>query len=154
MTFEDLSKQLNTSVQSLQNLVQVLSTAFADMEGGGGGGTSYSTEERVVGTWIDGNPLYQKTIAHSGALVVDNSFSNDIGTLANVDQFVKCEGYFRRTSENNLMLSLNGGIRPESNASNYNVSVRFFNNKIQVAVNGYNDIEYIALTVQYTKTTD
>lgn len=153
MTFEDLSKQLNTSVQSLQNLVQVLSAAFADMEGGGGG-ASYSTEEQVVGTWIDGKPLYQKTIAHSGALVVDNSFSNDICTLANVDQLVKSEGYFRRTSENNLMVSLNGGIRPESDASAYNVSIRFFNNKIQVAVNGYNDIEYIALTVQYTKTTD
>lgn len=34
MTFEDLSKQLNTSVQSLQNLVQVLSAAFSEMEGG------------------------------------------------------------------------------------------------------------------------
>ena len=34
MTFEDLSKQLNISVQSLQNLVKALSAAFADMEGG------------------------------------------------------------------------------------------------------------------------
>ena len=25
-------------------------------------GDNYSTEERVVGTWIDGKPLYQKTI--------------------------------------------------------------------------------------------
>ena len=33
MTFEDLSKQLNTSVQSLQNIVQVLSAAFSEMEG-------------------------------------------------------------------------------------------------------------------------
>lgn len=28
----------------------------------GGGGVNYSTEEQVVGTWIDGSTLYQKTI--------------------------------------------------------------------------------------------
>lgn len=27
----------------------------------GGGGCNYSTEEQVVGTWIDGKPIYQKT---------------------------------------------------------------------------------------------
>ena len=58
MTFEDLSKQLNTSVQSLQNLVQVLSAAFAGMEGGG----TYSTEEHVIGTWLDGSAVYEKVI--------------------------------------------------------------------------------------------
>lgn len=33
------------------------------IEGGGGGGSSviYSTDERVIGTWIDDRPLYQKT---------------------------------------------------------------------------------------------
>ena len=63
MTFEDLSKQLNTSVQSVPNLVQVLSAAFADMEGGGGGSAiSYSIEEQDTGIkWIDGNSIYQKT---------------------------------------------------------------------------------------------
>lgn len=29
--------------------------------GGSGSGDSYSTTEQVVGTWIDGRPLYQKT---------------------------------------------------------------------------------------------
>ena len=34
---------------------------------GGGGGVSsisYSTEEQVIGTWIDGKPLYQKTVIY------------------------------------------------------------------------------------------
>lgn len=70
MTFEDLSKQLNTSVQSVPNLVQVLSAGFADIEGGGGGGSShdYSTEERVVGKWIDGRDVYEKVIPLSFTL--------------------------------------------------------------------------------------
>ncbi|MBO4520697.1 MAG: hypothetical protein J5787_05770 [Alphaproteobacteria bacterium] len=36
--------------------------------GGGGGGSShnYSTSEQVVGTWIDGKPVYEKTIYYAG----------------------------------------------------------------------------------------
>lgn len=60
MTFEDLSKQLNTSVQSLQNLVQVLSAAFADMEGGGGG-SEYVASETEIGSFL-GNTLYRQVI--------------------------------------------------------------------------------------------
>lgn len=114
----------------------------------------YSTEEREIGVWIDGKPLYEKTITHSGALTVNDSFDNNISTLSAVDQFIGCEGYFRRTNANGLMYSLNGGTRPESGADNYKVSTRFYNGNVQVAVKGYNDIEYIALTVRYTKTTD
>ena len=121
---------------------------------GGGGSVNYSTSEQVVGTWIDGKPIYQKTLTHSGALVVDNSFSNDIGSLSSVDQFISCEGYFRRTNANGLMYSLNGGTRPEGSADSYKVATRFYNGYVQVAVSGYSDIEYIALTVRYTKTTD
>lgn len=121
---------------------------------GGGGSVNYSTSEQVIGTWIDGKPIYQKTLTHSGALVVDNSFSNDIVSLSSVDQFISCEGYFRRTNANGLMYSLNGGVRPESGADSYKVTTRFYNGYVQVAVSGYSDIEYIALTVRYTKTTD
>lgn len=79
MTFEDLSKQLNTSVQSLQNLTQVLSAAFADMEGGGGS-SGYSTEEHIVGKWIDGSDIYEKTIIKTG-LNFQDSFAVVDATL-------------------------------------------------------------------------
>jgi hypothetical protein len=36
---------------------------FAPSSGGGGGGHNYSTEEQVIGTWIDGSTLYEKTVA-------------------------------------------------------------------------------------------
>lgn len=134
-------------------------TKTTDVAGSGNWNTDgvpthhYSTSEQVVGTWIDGKPLYEMTLTHSGALIVDNSFANDIGSLVSVDQFIGCEGYFRRTNANGLMYSLNGGTRPEGSADN-KVSARYYNGNVQVAVNGYNDIEYIALTVRYTKTTD
>ena len=46
----------------------------------------YSTEEQVIGTWIDGKPLYRK--------VVDFTISNtwqDVGTFSNVDFFTKIQ---------------------------------------------------------------
>ena len=44
--------------------------------GGAGSGNVYSTEEQVIGTWIDGKTMYQKTI------VLD--IPNGSGTLSNV----------------------------------------------------------------------
>lgn len=34
-----------------------------------GGSSSYSTDEHVVGTWIDGSPLYEKTIAVDNIII-------------------------------------------------------------------------------------
>lgn len=37
------------------------------------GGHNYSTSEQVVGTWIDGSTLYEKTLTWSGTLVLSDS---------------------------------------------------------------------------------
>lgn len=67
---------------------------------GGGSGNSYSTTEQVVGTWIDGRPLYQKTfyvpeawqstsgiILDSGFVpsVYDQYFMTDVHMMVNND---------------------------------------------------------------------
>lgn len=41
--------------------LQVGSTIYS-VSGGGGGGHTYSTTEQIIGTWIDGKTLYEKTI--------------------------------------------------------------------------------------------
>lgn len=146
MTFEDLSKQLNTSVQSLQNIVQVLSAAFADMEGGGGG-ASYSTEERVVGTWIDGKPLYEITLnptVNSGSNTLNHGIAN----------FKECIRIFGKCKYNNTVevlplpyISTNtqyvitcGNVTPTT----YLVETGL----------GISSIQDCYVTIQYTKTTD
>ena len=43
-----------------------------DISGGGGGsGHNYSTTEQIVGTWIDGSILYEKTIPYNSSVIPD-----------------------------------------------------------------------------------
>ena len=41
--------------------------------GGGGGGHTYSTTEQVVGTWIDGSPVYEIVLETDTQVQLDNS---------------------------------------------------------------------------------
>ena len=58
--------------------------------------TDYSTEERVVGTWIDRKPLYEKTIS-CGALP-NNTTNNVNHGIANLKRVVSVSGYAYRGS--------------------------------------------------------
>lgn len=104
MTFEDLSRQLNTSVQSLQNLVQVLSAAFADMEGGGGGGGDsgdvYSSEEHVVGKWTDGtSDVYERTFYYANDILSGNNHVIDASIKPATVKAIWLEsGYYQEQS--------------------------------------------------------
>lgn len=63
------SLTLNNQTLSLKAGENVLSSVTLSSGGGGsssGGGAIYSTEERVIGRWIDNRPLYQKTFDITG----------------------------------------------------------------------------------------
>lgn len=53
--------------------------------GGGGAGHVYSTTEQVVGTWIDGKPLYEKTFEWSNVKCGNESESEMTHDLVDVD---------------------------------------------------------------------
>lgn len=69
----------------------------ADMSWGKGGDgvaylpTIYSTEEREVGVWTDGKPIYQKTITGLSFNTVLDGWANSGASLSNVDKIIKCE---------------------------------------------------------------
>lgn len=52
-----------TAVTAPSNTI-VVDIVLLDVNSGGGGGSSihYSTTEQVIGTWIDGKPIYQRVI--------------------------------------------------------------------------------------------
>lgn len=94
---------------------------------------TYSTTEKVVGTWIDGKPIYRKAYSISGSLV-QNAWTT-LTSLSNVATLTK---------------GLMGG---SSNNCVWNdVLLRVLNNNIQY----YSPLghAYSWLIVEYTKTTD
>ena len=54
----------------------------------GGGMETYSTEEQVVGTWIDGKPIYRK-------LIFNNSTIGSIIVSLDIDTFIQFIGWYR-----------------------------------------------------------
>jgi hypothetical protein len=117
---------------------------------GGGGGSSevnYSTAEQVVGTWIDGKPIYQRT------LQVDQSIhtytggwsEKDLGIVASdydINMIIKCFLW----CVDNTNASTKGCVQPEW--------TRILNGTIRVSMpQGWN-ANAKSITLQYTKTTD
>ena len=102
----------------------------------------YSTEEREVGCWVDGKPLYQKTLS------IPTSSQNttyDVSSL-NIDTCVKIDAF----------MSGNGSV-PDGywyNSSNY-VSVNYYDGDLYInAPTQYSNNSPCIVTLQYTKTTD
>lgn len=106
---------------------------------------NYSTEEKVVGTWIDGKPIYKKVISF-GALPNDSTKSI-VHNILNLKRIVKLEGF--AGSNQNL-----GGITlPHATLT----PVALYADSSTVSVKTNNDATaYIEtyIYVYYTKTTD
>lgn len=105
---------------------------------GGGSEHTYSTTEHVIGTWIDGSPIYEKTFAVTSVPVGEGWVS--VGTVSGIDLLLDAEV--------GLKSSLN-----DYNYANLTVDVRFSDNAICV----YNDLGGTlgtvsgGVTVRYTK---
>ena len=98
--------------------------------------THYSTEEQVVGEWIDGKPLYQKTISKVVNLstswtTVDTIENLDYATIiaGNVSSYTHMHPFFEFVIDGNSI-------------------------KVDTTNSGYSGNRLIIITVQYTKTTD
>ena len=104
--------------------------------------THYSTDEQVVGTWIDGKPVYQKTY------ISNTNFNRKtnvvIDTIANVDNVTNCFGYIINVlDDNRLFIGYSGGV---------NLSM-LTTGALRIYSDGW-DCKGYRVTIQYTKTTD
>lgn len=110
----------------------------------------YSTYEKVVGTWVDGKPLYQKTFSYSVGTQT-TKVTIPVGTVSNVDYIVSCTGICKRG--NNLQYEQ---IPMYDNSEWFvytSVTMNDTTATINIVENGRsNATGYV--TLQYTKTTD
>ena len=106
---------------------------------------NYSTTEKVVGTWIDGKPLYRKVV-NLGALP-DNNTKSIAHSIQNLKRVVKLEG-FAGSSVNK------GGITlPHATNAPVALYVDDTNVSVKTSNNASAYTEAYAF-VYYTKTTD
>ena len=110
---------------------------------GDGRGVQYSTEEQVIGTWIDSKPIYQKTFVgttpsspNTETAVVSGDFTNwnILQMFGNVDNRIPANWTLDTNIHNNIWF-------PADKKSISMIVDTYFTNKA------------FSITVQYTKTT-
>lgn len=114
-------------------------------------GADFSTDEKEVGTWIDGKPLYQKTFVDNTEHNLEFEFNTG---LTNIDTIYVAQPSFGVCS--------NSVIYPISYAmhtNTYSLGAFVRSNGASVGVRmggGYDTTPFtkMVITLQYTKTTD
>lgn len=101
---------------------------------------NYSTEEQIIGAWIDGKPIYQKTIVLSSETTVSNNDWTSTGITASS---LDIETYISCTAQNNSGTCWNAMSVATVNS---NISLTAWRNGDTIGVKIF--------TIQYTKTND
>lgn len=102
---------------------------------------NYSTSEQVIGTWVDGKPLYERSISIAGVSVSVNQ-TVTIYTQANI----KMKYFSGYLTENDITYVIPEiGVRIRQSGDNIQISAQ--SGASWVISEGY-------VTIQYTKTTD
>lgn len=106
----------------------------------------YDTNEVLIGKWIDGKPLYQKTIEFG---TLPNATTKNVNHgIENVDKIWVYDGY--ACSNNNYFMPVYANTGYAEN--NFNI---FVNSTYIRFTTGINRTDFSAIvTVRYTKTTD
>ena len=116
-------------------------------------GKKYSTSEKVVGTWIDNRPLYQKTIVLENTTISSSTKEMTILDITNNDIVLVDNMYI------NCDTSSTAGNRHKftgntvDNAGHY-VNVRGWQNNLLLQTDLFYYINKAYITVKYTKTTE
>jgi hypothetical protein len=103
----------------------------------------YSTDEQVIGTWIDGSTLYEKTFSFSASYGTGWSYYNH--QIANIDKIIKCEASL---TTDGVLYEL-----PQYRGSGMSIVIGADSTQIQY-INSWIGTELspvITVTLQYTK---
>ena len=141
VTTKYTSRPTNTSVMWCIKAVRTFSMKSEDAK-------IYSYDECVVGRWIDGKVLYQKTVSFDN--LVDNSINNISTNISNIEAVISMTGsVLNDTAWLTIPYYLN---------NNAEASITIFYNKemntINILPKNRPNLTTGFVTIQYTKTTD
>jgi len=130
------------------DLTNVFASGFPVASVSGARQFEYSTGEQVVGTWIDGKPIYQITV-DCGNLPKSNLKRVDYSSLiSNVKNFLKVEGIFFSSGYAYPLPYVNRG------SIQYQIQLYIEKPEIMIwTADNFVDGQ-VYVTLQYTKTTD
>lgn len=138
--------------------VTIRYTKTTDVAGSGKyttyGGLShhYSESEQVVGTWIDGKPLYEKTV--SGTSITRGTTYNVAHSISNISEIVNSDVNCH-FSNNGAWRKLNFAYNNGSTDANWYAGYTVDNTNISFQVgNSFQPVDKWHATIRYTKTTD
>ena len=151
----DIKKEisdLQDAVATVQDAVTTAQNEINALENKVNSGHVYSTEERVVGTWIDGRPVYERTVEISDNRVVSGSF--EITVLNNIDFLVSQNVMFRDVYQNGAKFILSNYAPTISGWSQGSLIYVNSNNVLIFRFDGAGGGLEIFGVIQYIKTTD
>ena len=110
----------------------------------------YSTDEKRIGTWIDGKPLYRKVISTTSATTIGTE--TDVATLKNVDTLVSYKGLLYRI---NTIINADYAYNGAQQTSTIYVSGLSGTLTFRYHTNATTNLNAtLKIIVEYTKTTD
>ena len=153
---EDLTEELNvynTGLTQQEVTINDIIEALENKAVGGGDDemVKYSTEEQIIGTWIDNKPLYRKTLLKT--TTVATNFL-DIGSIDNVDYINVVDGCTVFTSGNNTYYVPTSTYEGSNNFSKFFIQKNNSSNIAGIKWAGNSTMGTVYATVEYTKVTD
>lgn len=144
---KDGGAEIKKEISDLQGAVTTTQSEIDALETKVNSGIVYSTDEQVVGTWIDGRPLYEKTV-YFGSGTLSNRASVSFENM-NIDKIFVISGTFEDTTEGQLSIpvSIDGTFYVGFYCSRRSILLMFRNEFKDRISNAY-------AIIQYTKTTD
>lgn len=137
-------------LSKIVELLKELKTNIENIQPGGETDISYSTDEKKIGTWIDGSDLYQKTFFfddlgwHQGTWI--NHFLDTFDDGLNIINFWGWFEYSDSTARYPISYYRSSSIYVVTTTSSNNSDLDILPN-----LGAVNYIEDLCVTIQYTK---
>ena len=116
---------------------------------GGGSMNNYSTEETVIGTWIDGKPIYRKVVNYGNLNSVQGTKSVEHG-ISDIDTITNINGICYEVN-----FAFNIPFAPTVYMfAGITYAIRVDKTNIHIYVSDDRSVDTAIVTIEYTKTTD